>query len=188
MTDPDHRSPPAIDGDTLTRIVHEHRKRFTWLGVILIVLGVLAVLFPLIASITAKTMVGWFFLLTGASVLYHAFQARDWSSALWSGAVGVLHLAVGVYLAFFPLTGLIGLTLLVGVAFLVQGGFEGVMAMRHRPRPGWLWLGFSGLASVILGVLLIGGLPGTALWALGLLLGLNFLSSGLSFIALARSA
>ncbi len=181
-------TPLTPDSDNRDQIVRAHRGRFTVLGIILIVLGLLAILFPLIASIAAKTMVGWFFLFTGAAVLFNAFQARDWSSALWSGAVGVLHLAVGVYLAFFPLTGLVGLTLLVGIMFLVQGGFEAAIALQHRPRRGWVWLAFSGVASVILGVLLIAGLPGTALWALGLLLGLNFLTSGMSFIALARSA
>ncbi len=187
MTEPTSRDPKGSDFDRLNDIIRAHSRRFTILGIILICLGFLAILFPLIASIAAKTMVGWLFLLTGAAVLYNAFQARDWSSALWSGAIGVLHLAVGVYLAFFPLTGLVGLTLLVGLLFLVQGGFEAAIAINHRPRRGWVWLAISGAASFILGLLLIAGLPGTALWALGLLLGLNFVSSGVSFIALARS-
>ena len=85
------------------------------------------------------------------------------------------------------MTGLVGLTLLLGLVFLLQGGFEGGMALRHRPRKGWVWLAVSGMASFGLGFLLIVGLPGTALWAIGLMLGINLLSSGISYVALARS-
>ena len=177
----------AIDDDLLAAI-RTHRNRFTWLGISLIVVGLAAILFPLIFSIVAKVLVGWVLLVGGAAMLWHAFQARDWASALQSGAIGVLYLAMGVYLAFFPLTGLIGLTALLGVIFLLQGGVEAAMALRHRPRRGWGWLALSGAASVLLGVLLIAGLPQTALWALGLMLGINLVSSGVSFVALARGA
>lgn len=180
-------SGPEPDPDRLIEAIRANRGRFTTLGVILVLLGLLAILFPLLASIAAKVMIGWVFLLTGAAVLWHAFQARDWGAALWSGLIGVLHLAAGVWLAFFPLTGLVGLTFLMGALFVVQGLVEGWIALSHRPRDGWLWLALSGLASLILGVLLIGGLPGTALWALGLMLGVNLLTSGFSFLVLARS-
>ncbi len=173
--------------DIVIASIKANRTRFTRLGYVLIFIGVLAILFPLVASIAAKLMVGWFFLLIGATVLYHAFETRDWQSTVWNALIGLLNLSVGVYLALFPMTGLVGLTLLAGMMFLAQGVFEGTIALQHRPRQGWVWLALSGLASVILGVMLIAGLPGTALWALGMLLGLNALTSGMSFIALARS-
>jgi uncharacterized membrane protein HdeD (DUF308 family) len=179
MTDPS-------ESDSVLSQIRAFRGRLTAVGIILIMLGFLAILFPLMASIAAKILVGWLILLSGAAMLFVAFQARDWSAAIWSGAIGLLQLALGVYLAFFPLTGLIGLTFLVGIAFLVQGGFESAIAFQHRPRRGWGWLAASGAASVILGVLLIAGLPGSAVWALGLLLGINLISSGASFLALAR--
>lgn len=172
--------------DQLTQIVRSHRDRFTWLGIALVLLGMLAILFPLLSSIAVKLMLGWFFLVVGAALLFAAFQMRDWGSAALAGLIGVLHLAAGVYLAFFALTGLIGLTLFVGLVFLAQGVVEGAMALQHRPRDGWLWLGVSAAASILLGGMLITGLPGTALWALGLFLGINLISSGVSFVALAR--
>ncbi len=168
--------------------VRKFRGRFKNVGYVLIALGVLAILFPLFFSIAAKALLGWVFLLTGAALLYHAFQAKEWASAIWSGLIALLHLALGVYLAFFALTGLVGLTFLVGLAFLVQGIFEGMIAMQHRPKKGWGWLAFNGFATLLMGVLLIAGLPSTALWAIGLLLGINFLTSGIAFVALARAA
>lgn len=179
-------SPQSKNPDPLTQTIRSHRRRFTVLGMVLIGLGCLAILFPLLSSIAVKLMLGWFFLLVGASLLFAAFQMRDWRSAVWAGLIGVLHLAAGVYLTFFPLTGLIGLTFFVGLVFLAQGAGEAVMAWQHRPRDGWVWLGVSAAASLLLGVMLIAGLPGTALWALGLFLGVNLISSGASFVALAR--
>lgn len=184
--------PPMPDlsdiSDRMTQIVRQHRTRFSVLGAALIVLGVLSILFPLLSSIAVKIAIGWFFLLSGAAMLYTAFQLSEWSSALWTGAIGLLQIVAGVYLAFFPLTGLIGLTFFIGLVFLIQGAAEAVIAWQYRPRAGWFWLALSAVASLALGVLLIAGLPETALWALGMFLGVNLISSGASFVALARTA
>ena len=74
------------------------------------------------------------------------------------------------------------------VVFLMQGAAEGVIAVQHRPERGWGWLAVNGVVTLGLGVLLIAGLPGTALWAIGVMLGVNFISTGVAFVALARSA
>ena len=179
----------ALPGDMIG-VLRDKAGTFRWLGIALIVMGALAILFPVVASVAVKLMIGWMLLLTGALVLWHAFQAREWSGALMSGLIGVLHLAAGVYLAFFPLTGLIGLTVLLAVIFAIQGAVEIGLSWQHRPGhgnegPGWVWMGLSGAVSLGLAVLLLLGLPGTALWALGLMLGINFLSSGIGFVTLA---
>lgn len=177
----------------LRAAVRENIASFRWLGIVLLILGALAILFPLVASIAAKLMIGWIFLISGAFVLWQAFQAKSWRPGLVSGLIGALQLALGVYLAFFPLTGLVSLTLLLAVAFAVQGGFEVMLGWQHRPGhgndgPGWIWMGLSGLVSLLLAGMLVAGLPGTALWALGLLMGINLFSSGLSFVMLASTA
>ncbi|WP_246003754.1 HdeD family acid-resistance protein [Histidinibacterium lentulum] len=119
--------------DEVLAAIRAHRGRFRWLGLLLAVAGVLAILFPFVASIAAKVMIGWFLLIAGAVTLWHAFQARGWGDALLSALIGVLQLAAGVYLAFFPLTGLVGLTILLGALFAAQGVIEGAMALRSRP-------------------------------------------------------
>lgn len=177
----------------LRAAVRENVASFRWLGIVLMILGALAILFPLVASIAAKLMIGWVFLISGALVLWQAFQARSWRPGLVSGLIGALQLALGVYLAFFPLTGLVSLTLLLAIAFAVQGVFEVMLGWQHRPGhgndgPGWVWMGLSGVISLVLAAMLIAGLPGTALWALGLLMGINLFSSGLSFVMLASVA
>lgn len=181
MSNIDAQSPEVIAA------VRKFRRQFRTTGIVLIVLGVLAILFPLVFSIAAKVLLGWVFLLTGAAMLYHAFQAKAWESAIWSGLIAVLHVTLGVYLAFFALNGLVGLTFLLGVVFLIQGAVEAMIALQHRNKAGWRWLALNGAVTLLLGALLIAGLPGTALWALGLFLGINFLASGIAFVALARS-
>lgn len=182
----------AARESALRAAVRENAGSFRWLGIALMVLGALAVLFPLVASIAAKLMIGWIFLISGAFVLWQAFQAKSWRPGLVSGLIGVLQLALGVYLAFFPLTGLVSLTLLLAIAFAVQGVFEVMLSWQHRPGhgnegPGWIWMGLSGAVSLLLAGTMIAGLPGTALWALGLLMGINLFSSGLSFVMLASA-
>ncbi len=177
---------PVNDQDPLGAAIRAHRGRFRGLGLVLIALGALAILFPFVASIAVKLLVGWLLLISGAAVLWTAFQARGWSSALVAGLIGVLQIAAGVWLAFFPTTGLVGLTLIMGLMFLVQGAFEVAIAWGHRALPAWGWLVASGAASIVLGAVLVLGLPETALWALGLILGINLVSSGASFLFLAR--
>jgi uncharacterized membrane protein HdeD (DUF308 family) len=182
MTDPLNQVP-----DDLVAQLRENRGRVFWLGVILCVIGALMIVFPVAGSIVTKVMIGWAVLVAGAAMLWQAFHARRWNAAIGAGVVALLHLALGVYLAFFPLTGLVGLTVLLAVLFAVQGVIELRMGATHRAARGWVWMLLSGGASLGLALLLVLGLPGTAMWALGLLMGLNFLTSGIGFAALSRS-
>lgn len=178
---------------TLREIVAENRRSFLWYGIFLIVAGTLAILFPFLASVAAGWMLGAIFLVVGAAALWQAFQAREWKPGLLSGAIGLLHIVAGVYLLATPFTGLIAMTFFLGFVIGVQGAAELVMSWQHRPGhgnegPGWVWMGLSGIVSIVLALLLILGLPGTAFWAVGLILGVNFLTSGISFVVLSRTA
>ncbi|MFQ6548747.1 HdeD family acid-resistance protein [Aestuariibius sp. 2305UL40-4] len=166
--------------------IRENSKRFTIFGIVLIVIGTLAILFPFLGSIFVKVTVGWFLLLSGAITLYAAFQTKTWNSAILNGLIGLLHLVAGAWLAFSPTGGLIALTFLLGIVFGLQGGVETAMALQNRGHKGWGWLLASGIASLVLGLLLILGLPGTAVWALGIFAGINFVTTGIAFVALAR--
>jgi uncharacterized membrane protein HdeD (DUF308 family) len=99
--------------------------------------------------------------------------------------VGILYAVVGAYLAFFPLTGLLTLAILLSVMFIAEGVFEVIQAVRVRPHEGWGFLLLSGLAALAVGVLIALSLPSSAEWALGLLAGINLLFSGWSYVFLA---
>lgn len=158
---------------------------FLGLGIVLLLAGTAAIAFPLLSTIAAKIALGWIFMLGGAVLVVHAFSIRAWSGFLWSLGVGLLYLVAGGWLAFFPLTGIVTLTILLAALFLAEGVLEVVLALRVRPHEGWVWLLLSGLVAVAVGLLIAYELPSSAAWAIGLLAGVNLLSTGASFVVLA---
>ena len=157
---------------------------FLALGILLILAGIAAIAFPLLSTIAAKIALGWIFLAGGVILVIHAFSASGWRGFLWSLLIGLLYLVVGGYLAFFPLTGIITLTLLLAALFLVEGVLEVIMAFRVRPHEGWGWVLLSGLIAIAGGVLITLELPSSAAWAIGLLAGINLISTGWGFVIL----
>ncbi|GAB5460958.1 MAG: HdeD family acid-resistance protein [Hoeflea alexandrii] len=155
------------------------------LAVICIVGGFLALLNPFGATVFAVTLAGWVFLIQGVIQVIHAFRVRDWSGFIWSLGIGVLSLLVGVVLVADPLAGAIPLTLLVAVLFLATGVAKTMFALALRPASGWVWVLASGLVSVVLGVMILAGLPATATTILGLLLGIELVSNGVLFLFVA---
>lgn len=169
------------------QLITEKWGWFLALGIGLILAGLAAIAFPLLSSIAAAVFVGWLFLIGGVMMVIHAFQAPGWKGFLWELLIGVLYLIAGAYLAFpiVPLGGLVTLTVLLAALFIAEGVFETIMAFRVRPHEGWVWLLLSGIAALAVGVLIALGLPGSATWAIGLLVGINLLFSGWSYVFLA---
>ena len=167
------------------RAVADNWGWFLTLGILLVLAGVAAIAFPLLSTIAAKIALGWIFLLSGLLLVIHAFSIQQWRGFLLGLLLGALYLVAGGWLAFFPFTGIITLTLLLAVLFLAEGILEVAMAVRVRPHEGWGWLLLSGLVAVAVGALIAAELPSSATWAIGLLAGVNLLSTGVSFIVLA---
>ncbi len=168
--------------------ISENKGWFYFLGILLIILGIAAVAFPFITTIAAKVFLGWLFLIAGILQIVHAFSTRSWSEFFLDALIGVLYVAVGGWLAFFPLTGIITLTLLLAIMFIIHGVLEGVISFRIRPHAGWIWMLLAGIVAVVVGVLLIMKLPSSATWAIGLLVGINLIVSGVAFLFLPIAA
>jgi uncharacterized membrane protein HdeD (DUF308 family) len=158
---------------------------FLTLGLFLVVAGAAAIAFPLLSTIATKIMLGWIFLVAGVLMVVHAFSIKQWQGFILGLLIGLLYAVAGGWLAFFPFTGIITLTILLAALFLAEGVLEVIMAVRVRPHEGWVWLLISGLVAVAVGVMIAAELPTSAAWAIGLLTGINLLSSGVSFIVLA---
>jgi uncharacterized membrane protein HdeD (DUF308 family) len=180
-------SPADIEGRLMAsrRLVAEKWGWFLALGIALILVGLAAIVFPFVATVAAKTVLGWLFLIGGIFMIIHAFQAPGWQGFLWSLLVGILYLVAGGYLAFFPLTGLLTLAFLLIILFAAEGIFEIILAFKVRPHEGWGFMLLSGIAALAVAVLIALDLPGSATWALGLLVGINLLFSGWSYVFLA---
>ena len=158
---------------------------FLTIGIVLVLAGVAAIAFPLLSTIATKIMLGWIFLVSGVLLVIHAFSIQQWRGFALGLLVGLLYVVAGGWLAFFPFTGIVTLTILLAALFLAEGVLEVIMAVRVRPHEGWGWLLLSGLIAVAVGVLIAAELPTSAAWAIGLLAGVNLLSTGASFIVLA---
>jgi uncharacterized membrane protein HdeD (DUF308 family) len=172
----------------LQAAVAENRAWFMILGILLIILGIVAIAFPFLTTIAAKTFLGWLFLFGGVVQMIHAFSTQGWSQFFLNLLVGAIYVIVGGWLAFFPLTGIIALTALLAAMFVVQGGLEAGMAFRMRPHAGWGWMLVSGIIAILAGLLIFAKLPSSAIWAIGLLVGINMVSSGCAYFILALAA
>jgi uncharacterized membrane protein HdeD (DUF308 family) len=118
--------------------ISENRMWFIILGVLLIILGVAAIAFPLMTTIAVKIFLGWLFLIGGIVQIIHAFSTRQWSEFFFELLIGVLYLIAGGWLAFFALTGILTLTVLLAGLFIALGVLEAGMAFRMRPHAGWV--------------------------------------------------
>ncbi|HKZ95985.1 MAG TPA: HdeD family acid-resistance protein [Hyphomicrobiaceae bacterium] len=161
---------------------------FLGLGIVLVIAGMAAIAFPLVSTIAAKIFLGWIFLIGGVVLILHAFSASRWAGFALSLLIGILYVLAGGYLAFFPLTGILTLTILLAALFIAEGIAEIVMGVQLRPHGGWGVLIFSGLVAIAAGVLITLGLPDSAEWAIGLLTGINLLVTGWSYIFLGLAA
>lgn len=157
-------------------------------GVILAVLGILAILFPFVTGLSLSILLGAL-LVVGAIVhVAHAFSAGSFWGAVWQVVLGVLYGIAGITLMANPVVGLATLTLLVIAFFLVSGIVEVGWAFAGRGKDGWLWLLASGGVSLLAALLLLAGLPSTAAWAVGVLFGVNLLVTGVSLVMLGMSS
>jgi uncharacterized membrane protein HdeD (DUF308 family) len=167
--------------------IADHWLWFLGLGLLLTLAGAAAIAFPFFSTVAAKIALGWLLLLTGVANIVHAFATSGWRAFGHNLLVGLLFAAAGAYLAFFPLTGIITLTILLAALFIVEGYFELMMALRLQPDAGWWWVLLSGVLAIGAGIMIGLGLPDSSTWVIGLLTGINLLASGLSFILLAVS-
>jgi len=184
---------PATNAEmtaTLKRSIHDHWGLFLTEGIILSVLGFAAMLIPLLAGIATTIFLGWLFLIAGAVGLVATLRARQAPGFVWSLLSALVALLVGGVLVWNPLRGLVTLTYVMIAFFVVDGIFIICYALAHRRELSgrWEWMMANGVVDLILAGVVIAGLPGTLIWALGLLLGIDLLFGGASLIVMALTA
>uniref|UniRef100_E6VLW0 HdeD family acid-resistance protein n=1 Tax=Rhodopseudomonas palustris (strain DX-1) TaxID=652103 RepID=E6VLW0_RHOPX len=169
--------------------IRDHWKAFLFEGILLLVIGLAAILLPLLASITFTIMLGSLFLVAGGAGILFSIWARQAPGFWWSLLSAVLALVAGVVLIAMPLQGTLTLTFIVGVYFLAEGVASIMYAFQHRGRmsESWGWMLAAGIADILVAFIIISGWPGTV-WAIGLLIGINLVFGGTSLIAMALAA
>jgi uncharacterized membrane protein HdeD (DUF308 family) len=174
----------------MSAAVREHWKAFLFEGILLAILGLAAIIVPPLAGLAVTIFLGWMFLISGIAGLALTFWARQMPGFWWSLISAVLAVVVGLTLLARPVQGVLTLTIVVGAYFLAEGVTSIMYALEHRRELSerWSWMLFAGLLDILIAVMIIAGLPGSAEWAVGLLVGINLVFGGASLIGMALAA
>lgn len=169
---------------SVTAELRPHRGWLLTLGVIMAVLGLLALVAPVAATFAAELALGAIFVVAGIVEIAQGLQVRDRGTTA-AVLLGIVTIAIGALLLLFPLTGVLTLTLALAVLFLVSGVLRLFWALRIRPAQQWGLLAFSGVLALLLGALVISQWPEASAWLLGVLVGIDLIFAGWWMIFLA---
>src|SRR6202161_4324671 len=174
----------------LAGAIHAHWGLFLAEGIVFVIRAPPALICPPIATVAFTIIIGWIFLVSGIVGLITTFWARYTPGFWWSLISAIIGIAAGIVLLLWPLSGAISLTLVLIAFFVIEGIVSIMYAIEHRNQltGQWGWMLVRGVSAPGLAVLLFLGLPGTAFWARGLLVGINMLFGGAALIAMALAA
>lgn len=150
------------------------------LGALLLVAGLLAIVLPFLAAITASLFLGWLLFLGSILHFGYAWSERGTGAVLWQVLVGIVYLAAAISLLLWPVAGVFTLTLILGLYLTVEGIVELAVYIRLRALPGAVWFLIDGLISLLLAALIIAHWPSSSVWALGTLVGISLIFSGMA--------
>lgn len=159
-----------------------------WVGILLMVLGAVAILVPAFAGFTVTIFIGWVLVVGSVFLFASAFSNRSGLGLVVGIIWAVLALIAGLWILINPDKGLKALTLIVMLYFLVSGVFKLGISFGARGTPGIGWLALNGVLSVVIGLIVLADMPEAAEWAIGLLLGIDFIFSGWGLINFASAA
>lgn len=161
--------------------IQAHWKLFLIQGIVMMLLGLIAVALPNIATLAIAIFIGWLFLIGGVVRALSVWRARAAPGFGWSLATALLAIVLGLILVLRPLEGVLTLTMVLIALFIIEGVAAIVIALEFRRHiRQWGWTLFNGIVDLVLAWLIFQGWPSTAAWAIGLLVGINMLFLGLS--------
>jgi uncharacterized membrane protein HdeD (DUF308 family) len=170
--------------------LHDHWRLFLTEGIVLVILGIAAIVIPWVATLAVEIFIGWILLLSGIVGLINTFRMRHAPGFWWSLFSALLGIVAGVVLLAWPLSGAVSLTLILTVFLLFEGIASIMLALNHRHgfSARWGMMLVSGIIDIILAGIIFIGLPGTAAWAIGLLVGINLVFGGSALVSMALHA
>jgi uncharacterized membrane protein HdeD (DUF308 family) len=169
------------------------RRNAGWgivVGIIMVVLGIVAIARPLYATVASTVVFGWLFISAGVLQLLYAMRSPDIRGFAWKILLAILFLGTGLYTINNPSLSAQALTLVLGITIFAQGAIEVILAFMIRPATRWIYLLIAGIAGIILGIFIWSRFPSSADWLIGALVGIHLLITGmwiLFFSSLTRS-
>ena len=157
-------------------------------GILLIVFGALAIGSPFIAAVAVSIAIAWLIILAGVVHLMLAFHAHRAGRLVWKLLVAAAYIFFGVYLIIHPVLGVASLTLVLASLFLIEGVLDVILFFQMRPMRGSFWVLVDGIITVLLALLIYVHWPSSALWAIGVLVGVSMIISGVTRVMLSLAA
>jgi uncharacterized membrane protein HdeD (DUF308 family) len=158
---------------------HASPLSIVW-GVLLIIAGILAIGAPMVAALAVSVVIAWLIVFAGAVHVVVAFHAHRAGSLIWKLLVGIAYLCFGVYLLLHPVVGVASLTLLLATLFLIEGILNIILFFRMRSVGGSNWVLVDGIITLFLGLMIYLQWPSSSAWAIGTLVGISMLISGIT--------
>ena len=171
-------------------ILGDVRRASGWsivLGILMILAGIIAICAPLIPGVVVVYIVAWTAIFNGGAQIVYGIRAASGGRLVLEVLLGLLYIVAGAYILMHPLGGLLALTLLIASFLLVYGIIAVVLAFQMRPIPGWGWVLFDAIVTILLGCLIWGHWPVNSEWVVGTLVGISFIASGLSRLMLSSA-
>jgi uncharacterized membrane protein HdeD (DUF308 family) len=162
---------------------HASTMSIVW-GVLLIVFGMLAVGSPFLAAVAVNAVVAWLIVLAGVVHLTLAFSAHGAGSMIWKLLVGLAYLFFGGYVILHPVLAVASLTLILASLFLIEGVLNIVLFFKMRPMQGSSWVLLDGIITLLLGLMIYAQWPSSSAWAIGTLVGISMIISGITRVML----
>jgi uncharacterized membrane protein HdeD (DUF308 family) len=153
---------------------------FIAMAVLFIILGILAIIEPGVAGLAVTLLVGWLLIFGGVAHFVTAFKGGGTKQVLWQVLIGIVYLIGGFYFLTHPIMGIGTLTLLLAGIILAEGVIEIVAYFKTRLEGASWWLLLNGIITLLLGCLIWFHWPSSSVWAIGTLVGVNLLMTGIS--------
>jgi uncharacterized membrane protein HdeD (DUF308 family) len=167
---------------------NEIKNRSAWsivMGFVTAALGLFLILYPLTTATITTVLLGWALVFVGIAQFVFALHSQTVGKFFLKALLAVLYGICGLALAFFPIAGVVALTALLGILLLIHAGVAAATAFQVRPVEGWGWFLFDAVASLLMGILIFAQWPSASVWAIGTLVGISVLMSGISRIMIA---
>ncbi len=173
---------PGLFGHQLGAM-RDHWWWFLLLGIFLVVLGTTALSAAPFVTATAVVLFGFLLLAAGIVQIVSSFWAGRWSGLLLHLLIGVLYVVTGLLIVDKPVEAELNLTLIVAFFLLAAGSFRIVAALVERFH-GWGWVLLNGIITLLLGLMILREFPSTALWVIGMFIGIDMIFNGWFWIML----
>ena len=164
--------------DAMRQAVRRHAFWYQAEGLLLVLAGMVSIIYPFFSSVAVVVLLGWLLIVSGLAQAVSVFKARHLPQFWLQLASVLLAVLIGILFLRDPAQGLLTLTLLLIVFFVIEGMSKIVFALTIRPFPNWAWVLGSGIVGLVLAAVLMASMPVTATWLIGFLLGVELVSVG----------